>query len=105
MSAGTTSAATLGSYVNEAALADGPILELASEQPRARSDRATGKRIVGVEQSRQMLDRCREKVAPSRRSATECAARGGYARLCHWRTVRGDHSVPPTSISRRSTTS
>ena len=51
----------IGFYVNEAALVDGPILELASGTGRVLIPIArTGKRIVGVERSRQMLDRCRE---------------------------------------------
>ena len=54
----------IGFYVNEAARVDGPILELASGTGRVLIPIArTGKRIVGVERSRQMLDRCREKVA------------------------------------------
>ena len=54
----------IGFYVDEAARVDGPILELASGTGRVLIPIArTGKRIVGVDRSRQMLDRCREKVA------------------------------------------
>lgn len=53
----------IGFYVEEAARVDGPILELASGTGRVLIPVArTGKRIVGVERSRKMLDRCREKV-------------------------------------------
>jgi len=54
----------IGFYVDEAAHVDGPILEVASGTGRVLIPIArTGKRIVGVDRSRQMLDRCREKVA------------------------------------------
>src|SRR3982751_3148243 len=57
----------IGVYVEEAARVDGPILEVASGTGRVLIPIArTGKRIVGVERSRQMLDRCREKVAAER---------------------------------------
>jgi SAM-dependent methyltransferase len=53
----------IGFYVDEAAHVDGPILELASGTGRVLIPIArAGKRIVGVERSRGMLDRCREKV-------------------------------------------
>jgi SAM-dependent methyltransferase len=61
---GYTSRGDVGFYVDEAARVDGAILELASGTGRVLIPIArTGKRIVGVERSRQMLDRCREKVA------------------------------------------
>jgi len=61
---GYTERRDIAFYVNEAARVDGPILEVASGTGRVLIPIArTGKRIVGVDRSRQMLDRCREKVA------------------------------------------
>ena len=54
----------VGFYVGEAARVDGKILEVASGTGRVLIPIArTGKRIVGVDRSRKMLDRCREKLA------------------------------------------
>jgi len=56
--------ADIAFYVDEALRADGNILELASGTGRVLIPIArSGKRVTGVEHSRQMLDRCREKVA------------------------------------------
>lgn len=58
------SRADVAFYVEEAARVDGKILELASGTGRVLIPIArTGKEIAGVERSREMLDRCREKVA------------------------------------------
>jgi SAM-dependent methyltransferase len=62
--AGYTTRADIAFYVEESARVDGKILELASGTGRVLIPIArTGKTIVGVEHSRKMLDRCREKVA------------------------------------------
>jgi SAM-dependent methyltransferase len=62
--AGYTTRGDVAFYVDEATRVDGKILELASGTGRVLIPIArAGKTIVGVERSRQMLDRCREKVA------------------------------------------
>src|SRR4051812_451341 len=62
--AGYRARADVAFYVEEAARVDGKILELASGTGRVLIPIArAGKEIVGVERSRQMLDRCRENLA------------------------------------------
>ena len=58
------SRADVAFYVDEVSSADGKVLELASGTGRVLLPIArSGKEIVGVERSRGMLDRCREKLA------------------------------------------
>lgn len=56
--------ADISFYVRETQALDGPVLELASGTGRVLLPIARmGKRIVGLERSEQMIERCREKLA------------------------------------------